>query len=103
MLSKCLNPRCSATFRYLRQGRLFRIDFSEPSRKSALAAGRMVTSTCGKADPIEHFWLCANCATTMTIELGEDGAVRPVPFENCAKKRAASAVPPMDRMAASAS
>jgi len=30
MLSKCANPPCSASFRYFRQGKLFRVD-TEPS------------------------------------------------------------------------
>jgi hypothetical protein len=103
MVSKCLNPRCSATFRYLCEGRLFRIDFSEASRKSALAGGGMGASTRGKAERVEHFWLCGSCAATMTVELGEDGAVRPVPFEISARKPAAVALPPMPKLAAKAS
>ena len=106
MLSKCLNPRCSATFRYLRQGRLFRIDFSEANRKSALAAGGIVSCTRGKPYPIEHFWLCANCAATMTVALGEAGLVRLVPLaplETSARRPAAAAVPPRDKLVASAS
>jgi hypothetical protein len=41
MLSKCLNPQCTAKFRYLGEGRLFRIDFAEiKRRKSGLSAQR---------------------------------------------------------------
>ena len=103
MVSKCLNPHCSTTFRYLGQGRLFRIDFTEASRKNALAGGKMVASTRSKANPIEHFWLCGSCAAIMTIELGEDGEVRPVPFEVSARKPAAVAQPPMHDLMANAS
>ena len=82
MLSKCLNSHCSATFQYFGQGRLFRIDFSEPGRKSALA-GKAISITAGRSNtyPIEHFWLCESCATCMTVELNEEGEVRLVTNE----------------------
>lgn len=76
MLSKCLNPHCSANFQYLGQGRLFRVDFAEAGRKSALAGREIVTSIRSRTCPIEHFWLCESCATTMTIHLSDAGEVR---------------------------
>jgi hypothetical protein len=103
MLSKCLNPHCSATFQYMWQGRLFRIDFADAGRKRALADKRILASTHSKACPIEHFWLCGSCAATMTIELSEDGEVRPVPLEIPGKKPAAAALAPMRDLVANAS
>jgi hypothetical protein len=74
MLSKCLNPRCTARFRYLGEGRLFRVDFSEASRKKkALFGGPLKLD---RERPIEHFWLCENCAPKMTLQLTEQGDVR---------------------------
>jgi hypothetical protein len=102
MLSKCLNSHCSATFRYLWQGRLYRIDFAEASRRSAHAGGRVATAR-RKAELIEHFWLCESCAATMTVELGEDGEVRPVPFEIPVRKPPAGAMPTMHKLVANAS
>src|ERR1700676_2861093 len=69
MLSKCLNPRCSATFQYFGQGRLFRVDFADVGRKCALTGKEVVPSVRSKACPVEHFWLCEACATTLTIAL----------------------------------
>jgi hypothetical protein len=103
MLSKCLNSHCSATFRYLGQGRLFRIDFAEERRMRAHAGGKMFASTGGRASPIEYFWLCESCAATMTIEVHEDGRVHVVPRQIPAKKPAASVAPPMPRLVANAS
>ena len=80
MLSKCLNQNCSETFQYLGQGRLYRIDFTEAGRKRAQAGKQSPSSNLSKSDRMEHFWLCENCAATMTIELSEDGAVRLVPL-----------------------
>ena len=74
MLSKCLNPRCSATFQYLGQGRLFRVDFAEAGRKHALA-NDLVAVVRNKTYPMEHFWLCERCAATMTVERGGAGEV----------------------------
>jgi hypothetical protein len=51
MLSKCANPDCTKTLRYLREGKVFKID------------------SAGKKAPrkVEHFWLCGDCSRTMTL------------------------------------
>jgi hypothetical protein len=51
MLSKCANPDCTKTLRYLREGKVFKID------------------SAGKKTPrkVEHFWLCGDCSRTMTL------------------------------------
>ena len=56
MLSKCLNPACNASFRYLYEGRIFTVE-------------RMVASPDGlKAErKIEHYWLCAPCSKSMKV------------------------------------
>ncbi len=100
MVSKCLNSHCSATFRYLGQGRLFRVDFTEMGRKRALAGKQIVPF---HRSPIEHFWLCKSCAATMTIEIGEAGEVRLVPFEIPAKGPAAAPTPKRQKFVATAS
>jgi len=88
MVSKCLNPRCSARFRYLGEGRLFRIDFSEAGRRRKALAGEPLPEL--DRDPIEHFWLCAGCAPRMTIHLTDAGEVRLVSTERPARKNVAS-------------
>jgi hypothetical protein len=103
MLSKCLNPRCFATFRYLGQGRLFRVDFAEETRKKAHTGGTVPASTAGKSSPIEYFWLCESCAATMTFELRTDGHVHAVPLQIAAKMPPAVAAQPAPKLLASAS
>lgn len=103
MLSKCLNPRCSATFRYLRQGRLYRVDFSEAQRKGALAGGIDPAPARSRVDSIEHFWLCEGCAATLTIEVSEGSEVRLVPLEVSARTPAAASAPPLGGLLADAS
>ncbi len=93
MLSKCLNPRCSATFQYLGQGRLFRVDFAEAGRKPALTAGEVVAVIRSKTYPAEHFWLCERCAGTMTIESGGAGEVHLICLEPSRRKPKSVASP----------
>ncbi len=58
MLSKDAAPPCSASFRYFRQGKLFRVE-TDPSGMipTAKAPGRT-----------EFFWLCDDCASLLTLE-----------------------------------
>jgi len=65
VLDKCSNPACLASFRYLNDGRLFRIE-SDPSS----------ASTCLKKS--EYFWLCRKCALAVTLRLAEDATVQMV-------------------------
>jgi hypothetical protein len=75
MLAKCANPKCSASFRYLHQGRLFVLDVSEnadtggPCRNERLAAHRL-----------RYFWLCDTCRRSMTVVTEQGWKVEVVPF-----------------------
>jgi hypothetical protein len=62
MLVKCANSSCSASFRYLRDGRLFRLE-GDPTHWSV------------KSSRVEYFWLCNRCSSEMTLRLIEDGTV----------------------------
>lgn len=81
MLSKCLNSRCSATFRYLGQGKLFRIDFADVRRKRSRKSKGVAAPVRSPAHPVEHFWLCESCAKSFTVELSDAGEVRLVSLE----------------------
>jgi len=65
MVAKCSNPSCSASFRSLKEGRLFRLESEQPLRSSNTATG-------------EYFWLCSCCSSTMTLHLSDHGCVIPV-------------------------
>ena len=58
MLSKCANPECSRPFRFLHEGKLFRLT---PSREVQIAVGKSRTAL------RERFWLCDECSRRMTI------------------------------------
>jgi hypothetical protein len=62
MLTECSNPSCVAPFRYLKDGRLFRLE-SDPTLWSS------------KSNRVEYFWLCHRCSSEMTLRLKEDGTV----------------------------
>ncbi len=69
MLNQCLNPACSAMFRYLYEGRIFTVE-------------RFVTSSDGlKTDrEIEHYWLCGSCSKSMKVVV-EHGVATTVPIQ----------------------
>jgi len=59
MVSKCSNPRCSASFLYLHTGRLFRLD-------SVLTKGGGDWNA-HRPKKVEFFWLCDSCAPKFTL------------------------------------
>jgi hypothetical protein len=59
MLSKCANSSCSAAFLYLHDGKLFRVDVADPDPASA--------DIKKSSRRIEFYWLCNECAATLTL------------------------------------
>ncbi len=82
MLSKCANPECFAPFHYLREGKLFQID--------AGRNGPQLVSDKRPAQKIEYFWLCGDCATTMTLALHRGKGVVAIPLPGRSTRRAAA-------------
>jgi hypothetical protein len=64
MVSKCANPSCSAAFRRMGEGRLFRIEFQASLPENARFDPARQTGR-----RTEYFWLCAQCAASMTIKV----------------------------------
>lgn len=70
MVAKCVNPLCAAPFQYLREGKLFVLDFRD------YHGGQMEARHRGT----EYFWLCTSCAQRMTLSLkGDTPEVIPLP------------------------
>lgn len=71
MLDKCANPACSATFRSLRDGRVFVTEVEADYWSSAN----------NRARQRQYFWLCNSCCRTMTViaEKGKRFQVVPLP------------------------
>jgi len=79
MLSKCANPECSANFRYLHQGKLFRIETSVGLDHRRANLG----SDDDKKKPLrrlEFYWLCEDCTKKMTVILDKETGVSVRPF-----------------------
>ena len=67
MLGKCTNPSCSASFRHMQEGILFRL---EPDPDLRLPNPKKP----------EHYWLCQSCSAAMTLVISKEGKVIPVPL-----------------------
>ncbi len=74
MLSKCANPSCSAPFRYLHEGKLFRVARRVNGNGSANGWESK------PPQQLEYYWLCDSCASQMTIMRAEDGGIQAVPL-----------------------
>jgi hypothetical protein len=73
MLSKCANPECAESFRYLHEGKIFRLS-PTPEIQIATAMRRPELQ--------ERFWLCAGCAKKITLVWdGKQVSVVPVPVK----------------------
>ena len=100
MLSKCANPECSAKFRYLHDGKVFRVEpdvlshVARPHRLSdpggAVPARRLIATW--PAHGPEYFWLCSTCSEHSIVGTDSGGVVL-VPFKQpaAASPRAAAA------------
>jgi hypothetical protein len=71
MLSKCANPTCPTTFRYLHEGRLYVI---APGQ----SLGGYKPRCSSKSGLLEYAWLCSSCALYLTIQIDEDFGPRVV-------------------------
>ena len=102
MLSKCANPECSAKFRYLHDGKVFRVDFEEhphlrhtpesglPLRSSSLRLHSSLDPSTNEAPRApEYFWLCSDCSEHLTLA-AKEGSVMLLPLPAPAVRRAAA-------------
>ena len=79
MLAKCANPSCSASFRNLQDGRLFRL---ETDPELTLSDNSYASSS----TKVEYFWLCSRCSEFMALRLGQDGSVVSFSLPDCAHR-----------------
>lgn len=76
MIEKCANPACSASFRNLRDGRVFVMEVDDSSHSDGNQRSRK----------LRYSWLCNACCRTMTV-VAENGEIK------IAQRAAPSAVP----------
>ena len=65
MLGKCTNSSCSASFRHLEEGMLFRLETDPTLRSSNPMTPR-------------YYWLCRSCSAAMTLHISKEGKLIPV-------------------------
>jgi hypothetical protein len=79
MLHKCANPACSNIFRRLSEGKLFQVEteYVDPSSAGKSGATRNPRGT----RKVEHYWLCNECSSflTLTFERGQGMITVPLP------------------------
>ena len=94
MLSKCANPGCSATFLYLSRGKLFRWETGggATGESQTMDNGQQAKSA-GRR--IEFFWLCEDCASSVTLifEKGNGVVARPLLLAKAAAATSQRSVP----------
>ena len=90
MLTKCANPSCSASFRFLHSGKLFHFD--KPFRPSV---GHQIHRPASSG---EMFWLCEKCAFENTLVIDTERHVHVVPLPRVPRDKPYS--PPERRAAA---
>jgi hypothetical protein len=73
MLEKCANTECLAAFRRQGEGMLFRVP-----RAGTTTSGQ--SSARKKLVAMEHFWLCSECAETMTLGIDRQRKVSVIPL-----------------------
>lgn len=76
MVSKCANPNCSSTFLHLSDGKLFRWDTDTTLPNHAdFGADPLIRKP---VRHIEFFWLCNDCARSMTLTFRKGVGVVPI-------------------------
>ena len=73
MLSKCANPGCTNTFRYLREGKLFLIEPASARIKRESSGPLQGT---GSPRAIDYIWLCSACCRDLTVFIDREDNVR---------------------------
>jgi len=69
MVENCINPACSSSFRYLREGRVFVTEVEGDSRTKSNAHPRQ----------LRYVWLCNSCCRRMTVIVEKGQGIKVVP------------------------
>ncbi|HEX6504172.1 MAG TPA: hypothetical protein VF011_13095 [Terriglobales bacterium] len=80
MISQCANPGCSRTITSLAEGRLFQFEITSISISAVDENANQFDETPQRETV--HFWLCSECASTMTLTLEPLGGLRVLPVDS---------------------
>jgi hypothetical protein len=79
MISQCANPSCGRTLSSLAEGRIFQFEITSISISAVDQNSDQLDETPHRETA--HFWLCSQCAATMTLTLEPLGGLRVLPLE----------------------
>ena len=85
MLHKCANPNCIVRFRFLGQGKLFQIESEYLEAPSAVQERTAQRSRSSRR--IERYWLCDECASTLTLTFDQSHGIVTVPLSELPKRQ----------------
>lgn len=80
MISQCSNPSCGRNITSLAEGRLFQFEITSISISAVDENSDHLDETPNRETV--HFWLCSQCAATMTLSLEPLGGLRVLPLES---------------------
>jgi hypothetical protein len=91
MISNCSNPSCGRAVSSLAEGRLFQFEITSISISAVDDKSDQLDET--PARETVHFWLCGQCAATMTLSLEPLGGLRVLPLEAAPIMRTSTPAP----------
>jgi hypothetical protein len=86
MLSQCANPGCCRPLTSLSEGRLFQFEIVSISVSATDDTEQNFDETPSKETA--HFWLCGECASSMSLTLEPVNGLRLVPLETAPPEKA---------------
>jgi hypothetical protein len=88
MLHKCVNPVCLNLFRCLNDGKLFKVEGEKsvspnPARSGGIAgSGAVILRKNQVRVRPQHFWLCDECSSQITLTFESGRGMIAVPINN---------------------
>jgi hypothetical protein len=79
MISKCANPVCHVEFRYLRAGRLYRLDLRRPVEPCKDVPNAICAAKPSHASIF--FWLCHDCSLEYTLQFSRHQGISVLPLQ----------------------
>ncbi len=89
MVSKCANPACSEPFLYFHRGKLFRLETEGPQDRRRTLGDDTSRKKCLRR--IEFYWLCEDCAESMTLAFDRTAGISVRPQTAAAAAHASAA------------
>jgi hypothetical protein len=99
MLYKCANEACYTPFRRLREGKLFQVETEYFAEKAVNGTRRARRGRPWRR--VEHYWLCDQCASYVTLTFDRKRGVVTVPLPDGSGQKIVTVVSPTDEAAIS--